>query len=65
MTEGEGISQRTFMHNSVCTDNSVVIPRGKGARVGWEWWAKGEKMGTSVIMPTMKLKNISLKQCLL
>ena len=56
MTEGEGISQRTFMHNSVCTDNSVVIPRGKGARVGWEWWAKGEKMGTSVIMPTIKIK---------
>lgn len=48
MDERRWISQRI--------DNSMVIARGKGrVGVGWRWAKRGE-MGTSVILPTIKIK---------
>ena len=54
MKEGEGISQRTCMHD---TQAQREGQREVGAGDGWRW-AKGGKMGTSIIMSTTTTKRL-------
>ena len=45
MKEGEGMSQRTYMHDPWTWAMICELPEGVP---GWRW-AKGEKVGTTVV----------------
>ena len=57
MKEGEGISHRTYIciaHR--CRQQCGNGQREEGVKGDGGRWAKGEKMGTSVIVQTIKIK---------
>ena len=37
MKKGKGISQKTYMYNTLVQINSTVMARGKGVGAGWRW----------------------------
>ena len=56
MKEGEGIRQRTHMHHPWTQTTVVMIRLARGGARAGVGWTKGEKMGASVIVSTIKIK---------
>ena len=56
MKEGEGISQRTYMHGPWTWTTVWGSPEGTGGGAGWRW-AKWGRRRTSVTLSTLKLKR--------
>lgn len=47
-------SAKEYLFTAMDTDNSGVKFRGRGVRIRWRW-GKGEEMGTSITVSTVKM----------